>query len=159
MQFCHAVGVGAAFPLRVGGRTAPTSGAPIDAEVTVIGLAKDASQSFGSAKTKIGDAAGIRVGGVEISLISHRTQALGTEIFSAVGIDLSTKRYVGVKSTNHFYAAYGPIAAKVLYCDGQGPSPLDARKYPFTKVPDHLAARRTTEGGWWCNRPCPPPLP
>ena len=105
---------------------------------TVIGLAKDAVQSFGSAKAKIGDAAGIRVGGVEVSLISHRTQALGTEIFSAVGIDLASKRYIGVKSTNHFYAAYGPIAAKVIYCDGEGPSPLDARKYPFRK------ARRTT---------------
>ena len=61
----------------------------------------------------------------------------GTEIFSAVGIDLAAKKYIGVKSTNHFYAAYAPIAAKVLYCDGEGPSPLDARKYPFTK------ARRT----------------
>ena len=45
--------------------------------------------------------------------------------------------YIGVKSTNHFHAAYGPIAAKVLYCDGEGPSPLGAQKYPFKK------ARRT----------------
>jgi len=137
VQFCHAVGVGATLPLRFGGKTAPTSGLPIDAEATVIGLVCDGMQSFGSAKVKFGDAAGIRIGGVEVSLIAHRTQALGTEIFSAVGIDLATKRYIGVKSTNHFYAAYAPIAAKVLYCDGEGPSPLDARKYPFTK------ARRT----------------
>lgn len=137
VQFCHAVGVGATIPLRFGGKTAVTSGAPIDAGVTVIGLIRNGLQSFGSAKVKFGDGAGIRVGGVEVALISHRTQALGTEIFTAVGIDLSTKRYIGVKSTNHFHAAYAPIAAKVLYCDGEGPSPLDARKYPFTK------ARRT----------------
>jgi len=137
VQFCHAVGVGATLALRFGGKTSPASGLPIDAEVTVIGLMKGGMQSFGSAKVKFGDAAGIRIGGVEISLIAHRTQALGTEIFDAVNIELSTKRYVGVKSTNHFYAAYAPIAAKVLYCDGEGPSPLDARKYPFTK------ARRT----------------
>jgi len=137
VQFCHAVGVGATLALRFGGKTSPASGLPIDADVTVIGLTKDGLQSFGNAKTKFGDAAGIRIGGVEISLISHRTQALGTEIFTSVGIDLSAKRYIGVKSTNHFYAAYGPIAAKVLYCDGEGPSPLDARKYPFRK------ARRT----------------
>src|SRR5215212_666889 len=137
VQFCHAVGVGATLALRFGGKTSPASGLPIDADVTVIGLTKDGLQSFGSAKVKFGDAAGIRIGGVEISLIAHRTQALGTEIFDAVNIELSTKRYVGVKSTNHFYAAYAPIAAKVLYCDGEGPSPLDARKYPFRK------ARRT----------------
>jgi microcystin degradation protein MlrC len=137
VEFCHAVGVGATLPLRIGGKTAPTSGAPIDADATVIGLVKNGEQSFGRAKVKFGDGAGIRIRGVEIALISHRTQALGTEIFTAVSIDLSTKRYVGVKSTNHFYAAYAPIAAKVIYCDGEGPSPLDARKYPFTK------ARRT----------------
>ena len=137
VQFCHAVGVGATIPLRFGGKTAATSGAPIDAEATVIGLVRNGMQSFGSAKVKFGDAAGIRVNGVEVALIAHRTQALGTEIFSAVGIDLSAKRYVGVKSTNHFHAAYAPIATKVIYCDGKGPSPLDARKYPFTK------ARRT----------------
>src|SRR2546423_6546895 len=137
VEFCHAVGAGATLPLRFGGKAAATSGVPIDAEATVIGLARDGVQSFGSAKVKFGDAAGIRVNGVEISLIAHRTQALGTEIFGAVGIDFSAKRYVGVKSTNHFHAAYAPIATKVIYCDGKGPSPLDARKYPFTK------ARRT----------------
>jgi microcystin degradation protein MlrC len=137
VEFCHAAGVGETIPLRLGGKTAPTSGLPIDGNATILGLVRDGEQSFGSAKVKFGDGAGIRIGGVEVALIAHRTQALGTEIFSAVGIDLLTKRYIGVKSTNHFYAAYAPIAAKVLYCDGEGPSPLDARKYPFTK------ARRT----------------
>ena len=137
VQFCHAAGVGATIPLRFGGKTAPTSAMPIDAQATVVGLVRDGMQSFGSAMVKFGDGAGIRVNGVEVALIAHRTQALGTEIFSAVGIDLASKKYIGVKSTNHFYAAYAPIAAKVLYCDGEGPSPLDARKYPFTK------ARRT----------------
>jgi microcystin degradation protein MlrC len=137
VAFCHAVGVGATIPLRFGGKTAPSSGMPIDADVTVIGLARDGMQSFGRAKVKFGDAAGIRIGGVEVALIAHRTQALGTEIFTSVGIDLPGKRYIGVKSTNHFHAAYAPLASKVLYCDGQGPSSLDARKYPFKK------ARRT----------------
>jgi microcystin degradation protein MlrC len=137
VQFCHAVGVGATLPLRFGGKTAVTSGMPIDAEATVIGLVRGGEQSFGRAKVKFGDGAGICVGGVEVALISHRTQALGTEIFTAVGIDLASKKYVGVKSTNHFHAAYAPIAAKIIYCDGEGPSPLDARKYPFVK------ARRT----------------
>ena len=134
VELCHTAGVGATFALRFGGKTSAMSGAPIDGEVTVLGLVKDGIQMFGSAESWFGDGAGIRVGGVEVSLITHRTQALGTEIFSKVGIDLSTKKYVGVKSTNHFHAAYGPIAAKVLYCDGEGPSPLDPRKYPYKKI-------------------------
>lgn len=134
VQLCHAAGVGATFALRFGGKASATSGAPIDAEVTILGLARNGLQTFGAAMVSFGDGAGIRIGGVEVALISHRTQALGTEIFSALGIDLATKRYVGVKSTNHFHAAYGPIAAKVLYCDGDGPSPLDPRKYPYRKI-------------------------
>jgi microcystin degradation protein MlrC len=134
VQFCHAAGAGATIPLRFGGKTAPTSGTPIDGDVTIIGLAKNGQQTFGQAMVPFGDAAGIRIGGVDVTLISHRIQALGTEIFTAVGIDLAAKRYIGVKSTNHFHAAYAPIAAKVLYCDGEGPSPLDVRKYPYRKV-------------------------
>jgi microcystin degradation protein MlrC len=134
VQFCHAVGVGGAFPLRFGGKTAVTSGSPIDAEATVIGLKRDGRQSFGISKVPFGDAAGIRLDGVEVSLIAHRAQALGLEIFSEVGIELSTKKFIGVKSTNHFHAAYGPIAAKVLYADGGGPSPRDLRQYPFRKI-------------------------
>jgi microcystin degradation protein MlrC len=134
VQFCHAAGVGATIPLRFGGKTAPTSGTPIDGDVTIIGLAKNGQQTFGKAMVPFGDAAGIRIGAVEVALISHRIQALGTEIFTAVGIDLPAKRYIGVKSTNHFHAAYAPIATKVLYCDGEGPSPLDARKYPYRKI-------------------------
>jgi microcystin degradation protein MlrC len=134
VQFCHAVGVGGSFPLRFGGKTAVTSGQPIDAEVTVIGLKRDGRQSFGISKVPFGDGAGIRLEGVEVSLVSHRAQALGLEIFSEVDIELATKKFVGVKSTNHFHAAYGPIAAKVLYADGGGPSPRDLRQYPFTKI-------------------------
>jgi microcystin degradation protein MlrC len=137
VMFCHAAGVGATIPLRFGGKTSPASGLPIDAEVTVLGLVRDGMQTFGSAKSKFGDGAGIRLGGVDVSLIAHRTQAFGPEIFTEVGIDLSTKRYIGLKSTNHFYAGYAPLATKVLYCDGEGPDPLDARKYPYRK------ARRT----------------
>ena len=96
---------------------------PIDAEVTVIGLVENGNADLSAAPRSNSATAPASVSAAsEVALISHRTQALGTEIFTAVGIDLATKRYVGVKSTNHFHAAYAPIATKVLYCDGEGPS-------------------------------------
>src|ERR1043166_5616147 len=64
-------------------------------------------------------------------------RSMRANILSPKRAGRSDLKYIGVKSTNHFYAAYAPLATKVLYCDGEGPSPLDARKYPFTK------ARRT----------------
>ena len=50
VQFCMASGVGATFALRFGGKAAATSGKPIDAEVTVIGLKRNGTQSFGASQ-------------------------------------------------------------------------------------------------------------
>src|SRR4030095_2189485 len=73
VELCHAAGVGARLALRFGGKTAVASGAPIDGEVTVLGLVKDGGQSFGKAMVNFGDGAGIRIGGVDVALIAHRT--------------------------------------------------------------------------------------
>ena len=80
---------------------------------TVIGLARDCWQSFGPTRVPLGDCAAVRVGGVEVVLITKRTQALGLELFTNLGIDPSAKKVVVVKSTNHFMAAFGPIAKQV----------------------------------------------
>jgi microcystin degradation protein MlrC len=46
-RLCFDAGEGGSFPLRFGGKIGPTSGAPIDAEVTVTALKRDCWQSFG----------------------------------------------------------------------------------------------------------------
>jgi microcystin degradation protein MlrC len=71
---------------------------------------------------------------VETVLISNRTQALGLELFANLGIDPRARKLLVVKSTNHFMAAFGPIAARVLYVDTDGPLNRDYRKIPYTKV-------------------------
>jgi microcystin degradation protein MlrC len=82
----------------------------------------------------VGDCAAVRVGGVDVVLITKRTQATGLELFTNVGIDPTQKKIVVVKSTNHFMAAYGPIAKKVIYVESSGPLRRDHRKVPYTKV-------------------------
>jgi microcystin degradation protein MlrC len=134
VRLCFDAGLGATFPLRFGGKIGPASGQPVDAAVTVTGLARDCGQSFGPTQVKLGDCACVRVGGVEVVLISNRTQALGLELFRNVGVEPTEKKLLVVKSTNHFMAAFGPIAKKVLYIDSDGPIPRDYRRIPYTKV-------------------------
>ena len=134
VRLCFDAGLGAQFPLRFGGKVGPTSGPPIDALVTVTGLARDCAQSFGPTTVALGDCAAIRIGGVEVVLITKRTQALGLELFRNVGIEPTERRLVVVKSTNHFMAAFGPIAKQVLYIDADGPIPRDYRKIDYRKV-------------------------
>jgi microcystin degradation protein MlrC len=134
VRLCFDAGLGAVFPLRFGGKTGPASGTPVDADVTVTGLAPDCQQSFGPTQVKLGDCACIKIGGVEVVLISNRTQALGLELFRNVGIEPTERKLLVVKSTNHFHAAFGPIAEKVLYVDSDGPLPRDYRRIPYTRV-------------------------
>ncbi len=134
VRICFDAGLGATFPLRFGGKIGPASGLPIDANVTVTGLARNCTQSFGPAKVTLGDCAAVKVGGVEIVLITSRTQALGLELFRNVGIEPTECKIIVVKSTNHFMAAFGPIAKRVLYIDADGPIPRDYKKIPYTKL-------------------------
>ena len=134
VRICFDAGLGAKIGLRMGGKIAPSSGQPVDAEVEVIGLKRDAWQRFGPTQVPVGDCAAVRVGGVDVVLITKRTQATGLELFTNLGIDPTQKKIVVVKSTNHFMAAYGPIAKKVVYVESSGPLRRDHRKVPYTKV-------------------------
>ncbi|WP_395709511.1 M81 family metallopeptidase [Reyranella sp.] len=134
VRICFDAGLGARIGLRFGGKIAPSSGQPVDAEVEIIGLKRNAWQSFGPTQVSVGDCAAVRVGGVDVVLIANRTQATGLELFTNLGIDPTQKKIVVVKSTNHFMAAYGPIAKKVIYVESSGPLRRDHRKVPYTKV-------------------------
>ncbi len=134
VRLCFDAGLGAEFPLRFGGKIGPTSGQPIDAVVTVAAVQRDCWQSFGPTKVPLGDCAAVRIGGIEVVLISNRTQALGLELFRNLGIEPGERKLVVVKSTNHFMAAFGPIAKKVIYVDSDGPLSRDYRKIPYTRI-------------------------
>jgi microcystin degradation protein MlrC len=134
VSLCRAAGVGAEIPLRFAGKAAPTSGRPIDAIVQVIGTTADLLIPFEQSWVSLGPAAAIRIGLLDIVLASTRVQTFSPPVFTDLGIDLTAKTLVVVKSSNHFHAAFAPIAASVLYLDSGGPYPPDASKIPYTKV-------------------------
>ncbi len=134
VRLCFDAGKGAEFPLRFGGKIGPASGSPVDATVKVLDVKRDCWQSFGPTQVPLGDCAAVLAGGVEVVLISNRTQALGLELFRNLGIEPTQRKIVAVKSTNHFRAAFGPIADRVIYVDSDGPLSRDYRKIPYTKI-------------------------
>lgn len=134
VRLCFDAGVGARFPLRIGGKIGPASGQPVDALVEVMAVARDCWQTFGPTQVPLGNCAAVRIGGVEVVLITKRTQALGLELFSNVGIDPLARKILVVKSTNHFMAAFGPIAKRVIYVESDAPLARDYRKMVYTKV-------------------------
>ncbi len=134
VRFCIEAGVGATLALRIGGKCGPSSGEPLDLTVTVMGIVRDAKQSFGPSTNRMGDAVWVRVmGDVDLVLNSVRTQVFHPDAFTQLGLDLTAKKLVVVKSTQHFYAGFEPIAAEIHYVGGPGALTSDYGAIPFTK--------------------------
>jgi microcystin degradation protein MlrC len=135
VQFCVSAGIGAKFPLRFGGKASSESGSPVDAEVEVIGIARNSWQHFGAAKIPLGDTAAIRIGGgIDVILIEKRTQALGAELFTHLGLDPGSYRILVLKSAQHFAGAYGPYASLIVRADTGGCCAQDPRGHSYTRV-------------------------
>ena len=127
-------GEGATLDLRIGGKMGRASGQPLDLRVTVTGICRNATQSYGISHEPLGDCVAVRANGVDIVLNTLRTQAFGPELFENVGIDPRSRRIVVVKSTQHFHAGYGPFAADVLYVGGPGSLERDLSRLPYRKI-------------------------
>jgi microcystin degradation protein MlrC len=135
VSFCHMAGLGTRIPLRFGGKASAGSGAPVDAEVEVIGLAKDTWQHFGSARVPLGDCAAVRLdGGIDVILISSRTQALGTELFTHLGLDPASYRTLVLKSAQHFAGAFGPLASLIVRAETGGCCPTNPASHDYRKL-------------------------
>jgi len=131
---CFDAGEGAVLPLRFGGKMCPLSGDPVDADVTVTGLARQATQYLGDTPSALGDCAAIRFDGIDVVLNTTRTQAFSPDLFTVVGIDPAQRHVVIVKSTQHFYAGFAPLATKVVYVAAPGVVAPDFEKLDFRHI-------------------------
>ena len=128
-------GVGARLPFRFGGKTAKTSGKPVDAMVEIVSCTSDSFQSFAGGPVPLGDVATVRTPeGVSAVMISTRAQAMGADLFGNHGITPKTQRILVVKSNQHFFAAFSPLAARVIYATGNGPLTSNPKKLPYRHI-------------------------
>lgn len=134
VQICMAAGEGAEIPLRFGAKSAPGTGRPIDGIVKVIKLVRNAEMRFGESIAPFGDAAHIRLRGIDIILNTTRAQSFDPSLFSAMDIDPGSKKILVIKSTNHFYASFSKIASEILYCSAGTPYPNDPAKTPYRRA-------------------------
>lgn len=134
VRLCHAAGEGAEFDLRFGGKTSALAGNPIDAKVTVQRNERNAVQSFGASVVPLGDCSVIRLGGIEVVLNSNRSQAFSPDLFTNLGIDITQRKVLVVKSTNHFHGAFSDVASQIIYAAVEGPYPNDPTKTPYKNL-------------------------
>jgi microcystin degradation protein MlrC len=127
-------GVGARLALRLGGKCGPMSGDPLDLEVTVRHVAEGLTQRFGSLPVPMGRCVWVSTGAaddVDILLSDLRGQTFHPEAFTQMGIDLSARRHVCVKSSNHWRAGFAPIAGTLVPVGGPGAISPDFSAIPY----------------------------
>jgi len=115
VQVCAEAGVGVRLPLRIGGKCGPASGDPMDVVATMMAFVPGHSQQgLGPERCLMGDSVWLQVGGIDVVLMSQRTQIFSPDAFTGLGIDLSSKRIIAVKSSWHFQANFAPIADELI---------------------------------------------
>ncbi len=132
-QIAEEAGEGATLEMRIGGKCGPISGNPVDLRVTVKKLAWDCQQTFGPTRNGTGNLAWLQADGIDIVINTKRTQIFHPDAFAPLGLDPTRYRLIVVKSSQHFYAGFAPIAARVLYVTTRGGIEPDFASIRHTK--------------------------
>ncbi len=142
IALCQSAGVGAEITLRIGGKCGPLSGDPVDVPVTVRAIVENHSQAGLGTRYPMGTGVWVSTAnGIDIALNTLRSQVLSRECFENLGITLTDKRMIVVKSTQHFHAEFAPIATKVLYVGTPGSTSQAFADMTFTKRDNHFWPR------------------
>jgi microcystin degradation protein MlrC len=79
-----------------------------------------------------GPGAVLRIGAGRIIVTTERIQAYDINAFLSLGIDLTPRDVVLIKSSAHFRASYAPLAAGgIILCDGGGWSSSDLSRFAY----------------------------
>lgn len=128
-------GVGARLPLRIGGKVGPQSGDPVDLDVEVVSVRRDAAQrGLAGGREPLGLTVTVRTPAIDIVINSIRQQVFSPECFTEMGIDLQSKRLVVVKSTQHFRMGFDAMASSIIFCDAPGTLNSDLSRLPFKRL-------------------------
>ncbi len=134
VRIASAAGVGAHITLRLGGKAAATSDAPLDAEGVVTAVSEQAWQSWAGTRTSLGAAVAFSVGEVRIIVSSVRDQAYSPDLFTNLGVDPSECRLVAVKSAQHFMNGFKSLSPRIILAGGGGALETDFRKIAYRNI-------------------------
>jgi microcystin degradation protein MlrC len=136
-SLCEQAGVGARLPVRLGGKCGPASGEPIDLHVEVMGIQPMHSQASFGVRRSLGLSVWLRArqgtGCIDIVVISIRAQTFDPDAFTGLGIELSSKRLVVVKSSSHYEAGFAAVARQMWSVSTPGALQLDFQRLTYTQ--------------------------
>lgn len=140
VRTAQAAGQGNTLALSLGGKSDPEfGGGPLHLSARVEYLSDGRFVCSGPMWKGVSQSAGpsalLRINGIRVLVTSLATQALDLEIFRSNSVDPAAMRVVALKSTQHFRAAYTPIASGIFLVDSGGLASPQLDKLEYKRVP------------------------
>lgn len=137
-----AAGVGQSVTLDVGGKTdmpaLDLKGRPLrlSGRVQCItdGNYQVTGPMFTGMKLSLGRTVVLDVAGTLVVICEKPQEPFDTGVFTHAGIDLSRRRYILIKSRQHFRAGFEPIASEIVLVAGPGVCSSDYSQFPFRNL-------------------------
>lgn len=133
----RAAGVGKRVRLSIGGKVDPSTGAPIDAEVTVVSLhdgkfGDTAVRHGGQVKYDMGPTAVVKLdSGQTILITSRRMAPFSLGQITSCGLDPKSFQAIVIKGVHAPVAAYAPVCSELIRVDTPGVTCADMTKLTF----------------------------
>ena len=135
-------GPGATVTIRLGGKTDMPSINLKGKPLTVTGKVKTLSDGefilrgpmATGTRAQLGPAAVLDTGKMEIVVVSYHHEPFDLGVFTSLGIQPETKRYLLLKSRIHYRAGFAKLAKHTFRLDGQGVTTSDNSLLDFKKI-------------------------
>lgn len=140
-QQAHAAGVSSRIEVSLGGKSSPVQGEPVKATAEVIAISDGPfaydGPMFAGLTGSMGTSAWLKIGGVNVVVVTAREQPFDMAFARSLGIDCAKMKYISLKSAAHFRAAFEPIAGSIFNIDAAG-----IHTHDFSMLP---SSRRTRD--------------
>lgn len=139
LKACVEAGAGAQLALQLGGTAGGPFKGPLTLQAQVVSVQQGRFTFTGPMSRgialDIGPTVVLRAAGIDIVVAGSRHQVLDPGFFTHAGLDPTHYAVVVVKSSQHFRAAFGPMARTIVVIDsGDGLTSFDLKAFGHTKV-------------------------
>lgn len=137
-ELAHQAGVGLTIDISLGGKTDSLHGTPIVAKAYIKSLTDGkfvySSPMWGGLQVDLGKSARLQINGIDVIVCSVKSQVLDEQIFLLHGIDVTNYKMIGLKSSQHFRAAFEPISNRIITVDSPGLTTLNFSVFDYRNV-------------------------
>ena len=131
-------GVGNTVTMKIGGKTEPWVGDPLEVAGTVRLISDGRYVSSGpmgrGSERSMGRTAVLNVKGIDVILTERSQQATSLALYRSLGLEPTEYKILLVKSCVHYRAAHEPIAKKIIEIDLPGWHGTRLAAFPWTKL-------------------------